>query len=42
VVEAGRLVGVLVQDDVIRGLRLYQLQRHPAGWRPAHAGARAG
>jgi Zn-dependent protease/CBS domain-containing protein len=39
VVEAGRLVGVLVQDDVIRGLRLYQLQR-PAGWRPAHAGAR--
>jgi hypothetical protein len=35
VVEAGRLVGVLARDDVARGLRLYQLQRHATGWHTA-------
>jgi CBS-domain-containing membrane protein len=32
VVEAGRLVGVLTQDDVTQGLRLYRLHRPGAAW----------
>jgi Zn-dependent protease len=37
VVDAGRLVGVLTHEDVVRGLRLYQLRRPLRAFRPAVA-----
>ena len=34
--EQGRMIGVVNYDDIVRGFRLYQLQRRPAA-APRHA-----